>query len=288
METHDEVHCVSDKQPQTKGRIEVRNLSVQFGNTKNGVEAVRDLTFAVEPGEFLCLLGSSGCGKSTILNVLAGFFAPSQGSALLDDKEITQPGPDRAMVFQRHALFPWKTVRQNVEFGLKMAGLPTAQCHQRAQEYINMVGLQGAETRYPCELSGGMEQRVGLARVLAVNPAVLLMDEPFGSLDAQTRIMMQELFLRIWDEAGKTVVFVTHDVEEAILLADRILVLTARPGRIKEEIVVGLGRPRTYAMTLEPKFIQTKQRALELIREESLKAINFSQSQLQSRSSDAH
>lgn len=252
----------------------MHNLGVQFGNAADGVEAVRDLTFTVEPGEFLCLLGTSGCGKSTILNVLAGFIPPSQGNALLNGKEIPGPGPDHAMVFQRHALFPWKTVRQNVEFGLKMAGLPSEQCGQRAQECINMVGLQGSENRYPTELSGGMEQRVGLARVLAVDPSVLLMDEPFGSLDAQTRIMMQELLLRIWDETNKTVVFVTHDVEEAILLADRILVLTARPGRIKEEIVVGLKRPRTYSMTLEPGFIQIKQRALGLIREESLKAIN--------------
>lgn len=255
-----------------RGHIEVSGLSICFGTEDDFVEAVRDLNFTVEPAEFVCLLGTSGCGKSTILNVLAGFFRPTDGRAQLDGVEISAPSPDRGMVFQRHALFPWKTVRQNVEFGLKMRGRPKEQRRERTQEFIDLVGLTGFEKRYPAELSGGMEQRVGLARTLAVDPIVLLMDEPFGSLDTQTRIMMQELLLRIWDESKKTVVFVTHDVEEAILLADRILVLTARPGTVKEEIHVELGRPRTYEMVTKSKFIRIKERALSLIREESVKA----------------
>ena len=255
------------------GQIEVQHLAVVFGAEDNEVVAVRDLSFTVAPGEFVCLLGTSGCGKSTILNVLAGFIGPRAGKVLLDGNPIDSPGPDRGMVFQRHALFPWRTVRRNVEFGLKMKGMLRGERQRAAQGYIDLVGLTGFEERYPAELSGGMEQRVGLARTLAIDPRVLLMDEPFGSLDAQTRMMMQELLLRIWDESHKTVVFVTHDVEEAVLLADRIVVLTARPARVKEEIEVGLQRPRDYEVLTTQAFVSLKQRALELIREETAKAV---------------
>lgn len=251
------------------GYLEIRDLAVTFGANADAILAVEDLSFEVQGGEFVCLLGTSGCGKSTILNVMAGFVAPSRGGVLLDGKQVDAPGPDRGMVFQRHALFGWKTVRNNIEFGLKMKGLLRETRHQMAQKYIDMVGLTGFENRYPAELSGGMEQRVGLARTLAVDPLVLLMDEPFGSLDAQTRIMMQELLLRIWEKSYKTVVFVTHDVEEAILLADRIVVLTARPARVKEEIAVPLERPRDYGVVTTAEFIEIKQRALDLIRQES-------------------
>ena len=251
------------------GKIEVDNLRVVFGNGDDEVTAIRDLSFTVNAGEFVCLLGTSGCGKTTILNVLAGFIPPTEGEARLDGQQLGAPGPDRGMVFQRHALFPWKTVRQNVEFGLKARGIPTSDRLERAREYIGLVGLTGFEDSYPAELSGGMEQRVGLARTLAIDPLVLLMDEPFGSLDAQTRLTMQELLLGIWDRSHKTVVFVTHDVDEAILLADRILVLTARPARVKEEIRVSLPRPRTYQLVTSRQFVDIKQRALQLIREES-------------------
>lgn len=255
------------------GRIAVKDLTVRFGSDHAQVSVLEGLSFDVKAGEFLCLLGTSGCGKSTILNVLAGFVEPTSGVLLLDGSPIAGPGPDRAMVFQRHALFPWKTVVGNIEFGLRMLGRPQNEIRDRAAELIRLVGLSGFEKRYPAELSGGMEQRVGLARTLAVDPVVLLMDEPFGSLDAQTRIMMQELLLRIWDEAEKTVVFVTHDVDEAVLLADRIVILTARPGSVRAEIPVNLPRPRAYDVAMQPEFIAIKQKALALIREESAKAI---------------
>lgn len=251
------------------GKIEVDNLRVVFGNGDDEVTAIRDLSFTVNAGEFVCLLGTSGCGKTTILNVLAGFIPPTEGEARLDGQQLGAPSPDRGMVFQRHALFPWKTVRQNVEFGLKARGMPASDRLERAREHIGLVGLTGFEDSYPAELSGGMEQRVGLARTLAIDPLVLLMDEPFGSLDAQTRLTMQELLLGIWDRSHKTVVFVTHDVDEAILLADRILILTARPARVKEEIRVSLPRPRTYQLVTSRQFVDIKQRALQLIREES-------------------
>ncbi|MGA2071346.1 MAG: ABC transporter ATP-binding protein [Sedimentisphaerales bacterium] len=251
------------------GQIEVRNLSVVFGANLREVVAIHDLSFSVAPGEFLCLLGTSGCGKSTILNTLAGFVPATSGNVLLDGKPVDSPSPDRGMVFQKHALFPWKTVFGNIAFGLKMKGLEQAEVRRVAQQYIDLVGLRGFEKRYPAELSGGMEQRVGIARALAVDPLVLLMDEPFGSLDAQTRMMMQELLLGVWEKSSKTVVFVTHDVDEAILLADRIIVLTSRPGQVKEEIQVDLERPRKYQHVTTPQFIRIKEHALELIREET-------------------
>lgn len=263
---------MSEKPTTQQSQIEIHGLTVTFGDGPDQVVALEDLSFSVQAGEFLCLLGTSGCGKSTILNTLAGFVEDASGQVRLNGVPLDRPGPDRAMVFQRHALFPWKTVRQNVEFGLKVAGLGKNERRERAQRYIELVGLRGTERRYPGELSGGMEQRVGLARTLAVDPTVLLMDEPFGSLDAQTRMVMQELLLSIWEESGKTVVFVTHDVDEAVLLADRILVLTAGPARVKEEIVVELERPRKYNLVTSPRFVAIKERALSLIREESMKA----------------
>ncbi len=240
-----------------------------FRSNGREVVAVEDLSFVASPGEFLCLLGTSGCGKTTILNVLAGFIAPTSGAVRIDGKPILAPGPDRGMVFQHHSLFPWKTVMGNIAFGLKMKGLSKAARRSEAQEYIDAVGLTGFEDLYPSELSGGMRQRVGLARMLALDPGVLLMDEPFGSLDAQTRMMMQELLLRVWEEDKKTVVFVTHDVDEAVLLADRIIVLTAGPGRVKEQIDVDLDRPREYELVTNERFVRIKELALKYIREEA-------------------
>jgi NitT/TauT family transport system ATP-binding protein len=255
------------------GSIDVRGLSVAFGDNQAPVLAIRDLSFLASPGEFLCIVGTSGCGKSTILNVLAGFIPPDSGDILVDSEPVRLPGPDRGMVFQRHALFPWKTVMGNVAFGLKMKGLRRGKRRKAAQRYIDLVGLTGFEKRYPAELSGGMEQRVGLARALALEPRVLLMDEPFGSLDAQTRMMMQELLLGIWEKSDCTVVFVTHDVDEAVLLADRIIVLTARPGRVKATIPVSLPRPRAYEMVTSMEYLEIKRQILALIREEAFSAV---------------
>lgn len=256
---------------QGRGAIEVRNLTVCF-NGKRRVCALSELSFSVQPQEFLCILGTTGCGKSTILNVLAGFVKPTSGEVLLDGRPIVEPNSERGMVFQRHALFPWKTARSNVEFGLKMKGIGAAERRQIADRYLHLVGLAGFEGSYPAELSGGMEQRVGIARALANDPRVLLMDEPFGSLDAQTRIMMQEKLLSIWEQFHKTVVFVTHDIDEAVFLADRLLVLTASPGQSKKEIVISLPRPRSYRITLSPDYLKLKEVAMGLIREEALKA----------------
>ena len=244
------------------GQIEIRDLGVSFHAGGRSVAALDRLSFTVYPGEFLSLLGTSGCGKSTVLNVIAGFIQPTQGAVFLDGRPIDAPGPDRGMVFQRHALFPWRTVWQNVEFGLRMTGIPEPNRSQRVEHFLSLVGLAGFEDRYPAELSGGMEQRVGLARVLALDSQVLLMDEPFGALDAQTRMLMQELLLDIWEQSHRTVVFVTHDVEEAVLLADRILVLTARPAHVKQEIPVTLARPRSYNVVTTPAFATIKQQAL--------------------------
>jgi len=252
--------------------ILAKDLTVSYRNRL----AIDRISFHVAPGEFVCFLGTTGCGKSTILNAIAGFIKPTNGAIYIDNHPIDGPGPDRGFVFQQHALFSWKTVQGNVEFGLKMQGMSRNERRIVANDYIKRVGLDGFQKNYPSQLSGGMQQRVGLARVLASNPAVMLMDEPFGSLDAQTRSMMQELLLDIWEEFGKTIIFVTHDVEEAIFLADRILVLTARPGVVKEEIRISLPRPRSYETLISSEYLQIKKRVLELIRIETLKTVESS------------
>ena len=195
--------------------------------------ALDRISLEVREGEFLCLLGPSGCGKSTLLYLIGGFMPVSAGSILIDGKAITSPGPDRGIVFQHFALFPWKTVRKNVLYGLERMGLARQERETRAQSFIDLVGLHGFEESYPSQLSGGMKQRAAIARTLAIDPKILLMDEPFGALDAQTRATMQMELLSIWQKSPKTVIFVTHDVQEAVLLADRIAVMSARPGRLK-------------------------------------------------------
>lgn len=219
-----------------------KEYSVPSGN--GAVTALDDVNLAIEDNEFFVILGPSGCGKSTLLNIMAGFIKPSAGRVSVDGALVTAPGPDRAVVFQDHALFSWRTVRRNVECGPEVRGLPKAQRREIASGLLELVGLDDFEDRYPSELSGGMQQRVGLARALATDPDVLLMDEPFGSLDAQTRRLMQTELLRIWDTTKKTVVFVTHSVIEALVLADRLVVMTARPGTIKATVEVPLERPR--------------------------------------------
>jgi NitT/TauT family transport system ATP-binding protein len=223
-------------------KIDVSAVAHRFG--KKGIVALRDVNIAVHAGEFVCLLGPSGCGKSTLLYALAGHIAPSGGSISIDGMKVKGPGPDRLLVFQDHALFPWLTVRQNLVFALRAHGLSRAAARARAHEHIELVHLEGFEEALPHSLSGGMRMRVQLARALAMDPAVLLMDEPFASLDAQTRSHMHDLLQRIWMRDRKTVVFVTHDVREALVLGDRVVVMAARPGRVLQDLDVHLPRPR--------------------------------------------
>jgi NitT/TauT family transport system ATP-binding protein len=211
------------------------------------VHALEDVSLTVNEGEFVALLGPSGCGKSTLLNLLAGFETPSEGTLLFDGKTVSRPGPDRGVVFQEAALFPWLSVWENVIFGPRVQGLPRADYEDRARKLLKTVGLEAFADALPVQLSGGMRQRVGIARVLTMNPRALLMDEPFGALDAQTRLSMQQLLLDVWQSLGTTVLFVTHDIDEAILLSDRVCVMSARPGRIARTIPIKLARPRSIA-----------------------------------------
>jgi ABC-type nitrate/sulfonate/bicarbonate transport system ATPase subunit len=234
--------------------------------------ALEEIDLTVAEREFVAILGPSGCGKSTLLNMVAGFDLPTRGSVKVAGEEILAPAPTRGVVFQEPALFPWLTVMDNVVFGPKTRGQSAADYRARAAQIIEAVGLSGFEASYPAELSGGMRQRVGIARVLIMEPKVLLMDEPFGSLDAQTRTLMQELLLALWERHHQTVLFITHDIEEAVLLADRVCVMTARPGRIKKSIEVRMPRPRSIELTTSPEFNALRREVLELIRQESLRA----------------
>jgi len=253
-----------------RGAIAIDNVTVAFGKGAARHLAVAETSIDIAPGEFVCLLGPSGCGKSTLLNSVAGYVAPTGGQILLDGAPVTAPGPDRGMVFQQYSLFPWKTVRENVAFGPHILGRDD--CDATANTMIAMVGLSKFANRYPAELSGGMQQRVGIARALATYPNVLLMDEPFGALDSQTRHMMQESLLEIWSEFGITVLFVTHDIDEAVFLGDRVLVMSASPGQIIAEIPVGLPRPRSFEVMSDDAFLALRRQCHEQIREESLKA----------------
>ncbi len=258
----------------TDAKLIIHDLSVVFRRRRGGeVVAVDALSLTVHDKEFVCIVGPSGCGKSTLLRVIAGLSRPQTGEVTLDGERVTAPGADRGMVFQSYTLFPWLTVQGNVEFGPRLSGRSPEECAQVAHRYIDLVGLAGFEHAYPKELSGGMQQRAAIARSLANDPEILLMDEPFGALDAQTRSLMQELLLRVWEQTHKTVLFVTHDIEEAILLADRIYVMTARPGRIKHEVRVPLPRPRTVAVLDSDGFIRLRREVYQSIREESLKVL---------------
>jgi NitT/TauT family transport system ATP-binding protein len=226
----------------------IRDLSKIYYDVYAGrhVAAVDRVSMQIATGEFVSILGPSGCGKTTLLNMIAGFIPPTHGEILLNGRRIQGPGPDRGVVFQSFALFPWKTVLDNVAFGLKMRGVPREERERIAREYIALVGLADAESRFPHELSGGMQQRVGVARVLANDPELMLMDEPFASVDAQTRMTLQEELTRIWEARQPTILFVTHDVEEAVFLANRVIVLSAGPGRIRETLPIDLPRPRAW------------------------------------------
>lgn len=245
-------------------KMVVEGITKRFGD----VSALGPCSVQVQPNEFLCVIGPSGCGKTTLLRVLAGLVPPDEGRVWVDGEEVRGPRPEVAMVFQHFGLFPWKTVWDNVAYGLRVQGRPKAEIQERVPKFIELMGLRGFEHKYPYQLSGGMQQRVGIARALAVDPEVLLMDEPFGALDAQTRALMQELLLQVWEKTHKTILFVTHDIDEAIFLGDRVYVMTARPGRIKEEIPVPLPRPRALEVTTAEPFMAIKRRVLSLIREE--------------------
>ena len=233
-----------------------------------GVLALDNISLDVAPNEFCVIVGPSGCGKSTLLYLIAGLAEVTSGRIAIGDRVVSEPGADRGMVFQSYTLFPWLTVRDNIDYGPKHKGLPAARRAEIVDHYLHEVGLTQFAGHFPAQLSGGMKQRVAIARALANDPAVLLMDEPFGALDSQTRGTMQRLLLRIWEHAQKTVLFVTHDIDEALLLGDRVLVMTARPGKIKAEIKVDLPRPRSMEMALEPHFIALKRNIIGLLHDE--------------------
>lgn len=256
-----------------KGRVSITRLGVSFGVNGARVEALSDISMHINPGEFVSIIGPSGCGKSTLLNVVAGFLKPSSSQVLLDGVPIEGPGADRGVVFQQHSLFPWMTVRKNVEFGLKMQGMPSSKRETMSRTLLGLAGLLSFENHFPHQLSGGMKQRVGIVRALAISPQMLLMDEPFGSLDSQTRVVMQQILTNMWQKFRISVLFITHDIDESIFLSDRIYVMTARPGRIKAEIRVPLPRPRTAEMTTSREFVELTQKLRALIREESLIAM---------------
>ena len=257
-------------------KLKIADITMKF-RTRRGAElvAVDDLSFEVADGEFVSIVGPSGCGKSTLLRVVAGLIEPSSGEVLLTGRRIDGPGAARGMVFQSYTLFPWLTVQGNVEFGSRLKAMAAAQRARVAHEYIEMVGLAGFEQHYPKELSGGMMQRVAIARALANDPDVLLMDEPFGALDAQTRIIMQELLVGLWQRTSKTIIFITHDIDEAIFLSQRVYIMTARPGRIKQTLDVNLPHPRSLDVLTSSAFTMMKRAVLDSIKEEGLKALNL-------------
>jgi NitT/TauT family transport system ATP-binding protein len=252
---------------QKHSRIIVRGLCKQFTDISRHerIVALDGIDLEIGDDEFLTVLGPSGCGKTTLLNIVAGFDHASDGTVQLDGEAVLKPGPDRGVVFQEYALFPWLTVAQNIEFGLRERGVAKAERQARVREQILSVGLSGFERRYPQELSGGMRQRVALARVLVNDPKILLMDEPFAALDAQTRTIMQQELLRVWSAARRTAIFITHNIEEALLLGDRVVVMTARPGRIKEIVTVNLIRPRDVTSV---GFNETRRRITLLLESE--------------------
>ncbi len=253
--------------------IALRDVAKVFGSRRDAVAALDGCTFTVPEGEFVTLLGPSGCGKSTALDLVAGFTHPTAGTVSVGGRAVERPGPDRAVVFQDTALFPWLRVEDNIAFGLRVAGLPDAAVRATVDGLLERVGLREFRRRYPSELSGGMRQRVALARVLALESDVLLMDEPFGALDAQTRGLMQEFLTGIWERDRRTVLFVTHDLDEAVYLADRVLVMTARPGRIKRELRVDLPRPRAPDIMATARFHELRDEIRALVRDEAIKTM---------------
>jgi ABC-type nitrate/sulfonate/bicarbonate transport system ATPase subunit len=255
-------------------KLRIEQVTLRFmPRTGSPVTALDNISLDVESEEFSVIVGPSGCGKSSLLRLVAGLIQPTSGAIYLDDERVTRPGKDRGMVFQSYTLFHWLTVRQNVEFGPRLAKVPAFERAKIARRFLAEVGLESFENAYPKQLSGGMMQRVALARALANDPEVLLMDEPFGALDSQTRSLMQELLLRIWESAHKTVLFITHDIDEAILLGDRVYVMTARPGRIKELVPIDIPRPRSVDVLTSEPFIALKRRIMSLVHDEAIRAM---------------
>lgn len=252
--------------------VEIDRVSKEFVRGENRVRAVDDVSLAVSEGEFVAIVGPSGCGKSTLLHVLGGFIPADSGVMRVAGKEVRRPGPDRGMMFQELALFPWRTVIGNAGWALEVQGRPVKERVAIAERYLELVGLLPFKDAYPSELSGGMKQRVALARLLAFDPQVLLMDEPFGALDAQTRELMQEELQRIWQATRKTVLFVTHDIDEAVFLGDRVIVFTARPGRIKADLRIDLPRPRPIEVKKSVEFLAARNQVWDLLREEVLRS----------------
>ncbi len=255
-------------------KLSVEGVSRVFPGVRRAapVRALEPTDLTIAENDFLTILGPSGCGKSTLLRIIAGLDRPTAGRVLLDGREVRGPGADRGMVFQSYTLFPWLTVAENIAFGLRERGTPAAERRAIVAAYVEKVGLRGFENHYPKQLSGGMQQRTAIARALANDPEILLLDEPFGALDNQTRSLMQELLLGIWERERKTVLFVTHDIEEAIFLASRVVVMSARPGRIKAEVTVPLPHPRHYRMKTGPEFSALKAQLTEEIRVEAVLA----------------
>jgi NitT/TauT family transport system ATP-binding protein len=251
-------------------KLRVENVRKTFFRVdRDGVSAVEALggvSFSVRAGEFVSVIGPSGCGKSTLLRIIDGLVASDEGSVLVDGKKVTAPGRDRAVVFQYFGLYPWRSVLRNVEFGLELQGVPVAERRDRARRNIALVGLGGFENHYPHELSGGMKQRVGFARALTMDPDIILMDEPFSAVDEQTRELLQEQLLDVWQKMGKTIVFITHSIDEAVFLADRVIVMGARPGRIVETVDVDLPRPRHGAHRASPRLLEIRTHAWETLR----------------------
>lgn len=249
------------------GHVRIQNLSLHLGQGKSRFQTLDRVNFEIQSGEFICLLGPSGCGKSTLLGALAGHLPISSGALTVDNETIVEPHPDRGLVFQQHTLFPWKSVLENIAFGLKMKGVGKQNRIDQAKKMIDLVGLKGFEQKFPAELSGGMQQRVEIARVLINEPRILLMDEPFGALDAQTRLKMQMLLLDIWQEIKTSVLFITHDIDEALFLADRVLIMSHRPGRIIEEINLDFERPRDIELVTSSEFTTIKKHCMQTLKE---------------------
>ncbi|EOS64746.1 MULTISPECIES: ABC transporter ATP-binding protein [unclassified Anaerotruncus] len=239
-------------------KVKIDNVVKKYSGRNGEMVALNGVSLDIHENEFVCVVGPSGCGKSTLLNIIAGLHEPTSGQVLVDGQAVSGPGPDRGVVFQQYALFPWLTVQKNVEFGLKLQGMSQDKAEQEAKKYIKMVDLEQFAQSYPKELSGGMKQRVAIARAYAINPKVLLMDEPFGALDAQTRTQLQTELLKTWEKEQKTCFFITHDVEEAIILAQRVIIMSARPGRIKEVVEINIPYPRTQETKMSKEFLDLK------------------------------
>ena len=252
-----------------KTKLQVKNLSRIYEGNNGPVVALQDVNLTVKESEFVMIVGPSGCGKTTLINIIGGLDEATSGEVLLDRKPVSAPGVDRGMVFQGYSLFPWLNVQKNIEFGLKMKGIPAAERAAQAKKYIELVGLKGFEAALPKQLSGGMKQRVAIARTLANEPEVLLMDEPFGALDAQTRVVMQELLADISRRTGTTILFITHDIDEAVLLGERVYVMSRRPGTVRDVIEVNIPGERSHNSLVLPEFLETKKQIMDMLWQES-------------------